>query len=63
MDFPHLVFDLFIAFHRYGLTFIPQQAGLREWTFISAEAVAWFIKSVDGCNSKLDAVTLGQVII
>lgn len=46
---------------RYGLTFIPKQENLRENTFISAEAVAWMIKSVDGCQNKVDAVALGLV--
>ena len=34
---------------------------MRQWTFISAEAVAWIIKSVDGVDEKQDAVELGQV--
>ena len=46
---------------RYGLSFLPEQAGLRQWTFISAEAVAWMIKSIDGIDGKPSAVELGQV--
>ncbi len=46
---------------RYGLSFLPEQDGLRNGTFISAEAVAWMIKSLDGINTKIDAVQLGQV--
>eukprot|EP00794_Sanderia_malayensis_P014226 gene14226-15709_t len=44
----------------YGLSFLPEQEGLRNGTFISAEAVAWMIKSIDGINTKVNAVQLGQ---
>ncbi|XP_057295818.1 GATOR complex protein DEPDC5-like isoform X1 [Hydractinia symbiolongicarpus] len=48
---------------KYGLYFLPKQDNLCNNTFISAEAVAWMIKSIDGCHGKHDAVSLGQRLL
>jgi len=48
---------------KYGLHFLQKQDNLRDNTFISVEAVAWMIKSVDECNTKTDAVYLGQRLL
>ena len=46
-----------------GLHFLPRQDELTIHTFISAEAVAWMMRSVDGCVTKDDAVKLGQRLL
>ncbi|XP_065647417.1 GATOR1 complex protein DEPDC5 isoform X3 [Hydra vulgaris] len=47
-----------------GLYFLStKDQYLRNNTFISAEAVAWMIKSVVGCNSQKQAVALGQQLL
>jgi hypothetical protein len=47
----------------YGLTFLPVQSDLREWTFIGAELVAWVIKCINGYDTKVQAVSLGQKLL
>uniref|UniRef100_A0A2R5L6X3 DEP domain-containing protein n=1 Tax=Ornithodoros turicata TaxID=34597 RepID=A0A2R5L6X3_9ACAR len=46
-----------------GLSFLPQQSGVPQHSFISAEAVCWVKDQVDGIQTEAEAIQLMQKLL